>query len=503
MQHSFQAAAHISLDRERGLLIPDTPRTWFGRHQWRLFIISLFINDLIMVGLGLRLAFAVRFGMSVPFFKLDIVPNLAYYQQVSLVLVGLFVAAFAASGLYKQRHLLGGTQEYSLIFRAVTVGMLLVVIAGFLEEELILARGWLIASWGLSFFLVALGRFLLRRVVYGLRHKGYYLQKALIVGANAEGRSLAEQLVSWRTSGLLVLGFVDDRLPAGNMVVHGLQNFGQIDEIDQFVTRYGVQEVIITTSALSRAKMLELFQHFGMRDGVNLRLSSGLFEIITTGLWVKEMAFVPLVGVNKVRLTGLDRVMKFILDYSIAIALLPFILPVLAVLALLVRLDSPGPVIYRRRVMGVNGTQFDALKFRTMHVNGDEILANYPQLQEELAREHKLKWDPRVTRVGSVLRKLSLDELPQIFNVLRGQMSLVGPRMIVADEMKKYDQWAMNLLTVAPGITGLWQVSGRSDLSYEQRVRLDMQYIRNWTIWQDLQILMQTIPAVIRRRGAY
>jgi lipopolysaccharide/colanic/teichoic acid biosynthesis glycosyltransferase len=209
------------------------------------------------------------------------------------------------------------------------------------------------------------------------------------------------------------------------------------------------------------------------------------------------------VGVNKVRLTGLDRVMKFILDYSIAIALLPFILPVLAVLALLVRLDSAGPVIYRRRVMGVNGTQFDALKFRTMHVNGDEILAAYPQLQEELAREHKLKWDPRVTRMGGILRKLSLDELPQIFNVLRGQMSLVGPRMIVADEMKKYDQWAMNLLTVAPGITGLWQVSGRSDLSYEQRVRLDMQYIRNWTIWQDLQILLQTIPAVIRRRGAY
>ncbi len=154
--------------------------------------------------------------------------------------------------------------------------------------------------------------------------------------------------------------------------------------------------------------------------------------------------------------------------------------------------------------MGVNGRSFDAFKFRTMHVNGDEILDAHPELKEELAREHKLKNDPRITRLGRILRKLSLDELPQVFNVLRGEMSIVGPRMISPEEMEKYQQLGMNLLTVKPGITGLWQVSGRSDVSYEERVRMDMYYIRNWNIWLDLQIIFQTIPAVlISHRGAY
>jgi lipopolysaccharide/colanic/teichoic acid biosynthesis glycosyltransferase len=153
--------------------------------------------------------------------------------------------------------------------------------------------------------------------------------------------------------------------------------------------------------------------------------------------------------------------------------------------------------------MGVNGKQFDAFKFRTMYANGDEILAAHPELQQELAQNHKLKDDPRITRIGKWLRKLSLDELPQVFNVLRLEMSLVGPRMISPAELDKYDRWDMNLLTVRPGITGLWQVSGRSDVSYDERVRLDMYYIRNWSIWQDFQILFQTIPAVIKGKGAY
>jgi lipopolysaccharide/colanic/teichoic acid biosynthesis glycosyltransferase len=153
--------------------------------------------------------------------------------------------------------------------------------------------------------------------------------------------------------------------------------------------------------------------------------------------------------------------------------------------------------------MGVNGRQFNAFKFRTMYVNGDEILEQFPELKDELQKTHKLKEDPRVTRVGSLLRKTSLDELPQLFNVLRNEMALVGPRMISPAEMEMYKKYGINLLTVRPGITGLWQVSGRSDVSYEQRVRLDMHYIRNYSLWLDLQILFQTIPAVLKHRGAY
>ncbi len=161
-------------------------------------------------------------------------------------------------------------------------------------------------------------------------------------------------------------------------------------------------------------------------------------------------------------------------------------------------------MFHRRKVLGVGGKVFHALKFRTMLANADEVLNANPRLKEEYQRNHKLKDDPRITRPGRFLRRYSIDELPQLINVLLGQMSLVGPRMISPEEEGEYGRWKMNLLTVKPGITGLWQVSGRSDVSYSQRVRLDMNYIRNYNIWLDLQILLfRTLPTVIKGRGAY
>ncbi len=215
------------------------------------------------------------------------------------------------------------------------------------------------------------------------------------------------------------------------------------------------------------------------------------------------MGFVPLVSLNKLRITGMDALLKTVLDYSIAVPVLILLSPILLIIAVLVKLDSPGPVLHRRRVLDVGGRAFDALKFRTMITNADEYLEQHPEVAEELRREGKLKNDPRVTRLGMLLRRTSLDELPQLFNVVLGQMSLVGPRMITQPELEKFGKWRHNLLTVKPGLSGLWQISGRSDLSYEDRVRLDMHYIRNFTIWLDLKILFQTVGVVFRGAGAY
>jgi lipopolysaccharide/colanic/teichoic acid biosynthesis glycosyltransferase len=198
-----------------------------------------------------------------------------------------------------------------------------------------------------------------------------------------------------------------------------------------------------------------------------------------------------------------DLFLKALMDYGFTAAGLIILLPVMLVLALIVKLDSPGPVIHRRRVLGKGGTQFDAFKFRTMHVNGDEILNRNPELKAQLERDHKLPNDPRITRCGVWMRKLSLDELPQLFNVMLGQMSLVGPRMISPKELARYGEHADELLTVKPGITGLWQISGRSSLKPEDRVRLDMQFIRTRNAWTDFKLLLLTIPAVLKSRGAY
>ena len=198
-----------------------------------------------------------------------------------------------------------------------------------------------------------------------------------------------------------------------------------------------------------------------------------------------------------------QRVLKAAVDYLVVLPAMLFIWPLLLGLAIAVKLDSPGPVIYRRRVLGKNGRVFHAFKFRTMYVNGDEIIAQYPKLKMELEREYKLKCDPRVTRVGKMLRKFSLDELPQLFNILLQDMSIVGPRIITPEEITKYGENGEELMTVMPGLTGLWQASGRSNTGYDRRVTLDMQYIRTWSVWQDIKILFKTVPAVLKGDGAY
>jgi len=200
---------------------------------------------------------------------------------------------------------------------------------------------------------------------------------------------------------------------------------------------------------------------------------------------------------------SLARRIKYALDRVVAAVVIVVLGPVWLLIAALVRLSSPGPIIHRRRVLGCGGGQFDAFKFRTMVADADRRLREDPALRDAFARQMKVRDDPRLTPVGRWLRRTSLDELPQLFNVLRGEMSLVGPRMIAPAEADKYGAFLPRRLAVRPGMTGLWQVSGRQEVSYERRIELDMQYLDSWSLWLDLVILVRTIPAVLSMRGAH
>jgi exopolysaccharide biosynthesis polyprenyl glycosylphosphotransferase len=475
-----------------------------SRGQWRLYKATLLVLDWIMIILAFKLAFYIRFDLNLPIFQQDFPPRVYFYENVMLLLSPLWLLVFASHGLYNRKYLLGGVEEYSRVFRGTVSGLLIVIVAGFLEPGFIIARGWLLIAWFNTFFIVGISRFWLRRVIYYLRRHGFFLSPTIIVGANDEGISLARQLLAGRTSGLDLIGFADKKFPVGKIVCENLRVLCKMENLDKAIKHYGVEDLILATSAISsHDNALDIFKKYGVTSDVTVRLSSGLYEIITTGLTVQELAYVPLVTVNKVRLTGFDKVLKVLLDYLITIPVIILISPILLFIAILVKIDSPGPVLHRRKVMGVNNSQFYAFKFRTMYIDGDKILEAYPELLVELQSTHKLKEDPRITRIGKYLRKYSVDELLQLLNVIRGEMSLVGPRMISPEEMKNYNQWGINLLTVRPGITGLWQVSGRSDVSYADRIRLDMHYIRNWSIWLDLQLLLRTVPVVLRGKGAY
>jgi len=472
--------------------------------QWRFYITGLITSDVVATFVAFWLAYFLRFEwFARPFDPISVV-SFENYRYLLYTVPFLWLAIFAVNGLYVKDNLLGGTREYSKVFTSASEGFFIIVLAGFLAPDFIVARGWLLISWVFTFLMVAGARFLLRRQMYRLRKRGYFLTPAVIVGANEEGRWLAEQLLRWETSGLHIVGFLDKKEPVTSPLFHDLPCLGSVDKMGEIIEQCNIGEVILASSAFStRDYLLDIFTTYGVSEKVNIRMSSGLYEILTTGLTINEFAYVPLVYVNKVRLAGFDSVLKLISDYVLAILSLIVLSPFLLFIGFCIKISSPGPVLHRRLVMGLNGKQFYALKFRTMVTNGDEIFNLHPELKRELETNHKLKNDPRITTIGAFLRKYSLDEIPQLFNVLKREMSLVGPRMISPEEALMYKQFAMNLLTVLPGITGIWQVSGRSDISYEERVRLDMYYVRNWSLWLDFQLLFQTIPVVLRAKGAY
>ncbi len=473
---------------------------WAERHFLRL---SLAIIDILAIGVGFLLAYLMRFEVGITFFYQPVESPLSFYSSLVFWLFPLWILVFALFRLYDFEVLFGGTWEYAKVFNACTTSMMLVIVASFLYPDLVIARAWLLLSWFLVTFNAILGRFLFRRAIYFFRQRGRFLTPVLIVGANEEGMAVAEQLYASSTNGISLVGFVDDALEKGQEVANDLQNLGVVQDLSEVIRRHGIQEIIIASSALSREQLLDIFGTFGNSDDVTLRLSSGLFEIITTGVQVRDIGSVSLLRLNKVRLAGLDTLLKIILDYGVALCSLLVLAPLFPILAIAIKLDSKGSIFHRRKVLGVGGKTFYAYKFRTMYENGDEILKKNENLWAEFQVSFKLKNDPRITKVGRFLRGTSLDELPQLLNVLRGDMSLVGPRMITQEEHERYGKWKINLHTVKPGITGLWQVSGRSDVTYTERVKLDMHYIRNYSIWMDISILWQTIPSVIRGTGAY
>ncbi len=467
-----------------------------------LLSVALVLIDLIAIPVGFGLAYVLRFEAGISWaYQYNEAPS-QFYQGLIFWLVPVWLLVFKLFGLYDFKHLFGGIDEYARVFNACTLGMMFVIVFTFLDVSILVARAWVLLSWVLVTFSVASGRFLLRRFVRRMRDKGRFLTTALIVGSNEEGRAVAEQLQASRGEGILIVGFATDEAVSGSELLPGVPVLGPIDSVVTLVRQHGIQELIVAASALPRAKLIDLLQSCD-DDDLTICLSSGLYELLTTGVEVQEIGNVPLLSINKVRLTGAEMFMKWVLDQVVSIAALLIAWPLMLVIAIAVKRDSPGPILYHRQVIGVGGKPFGALKFRTMYIDADERLARDPALRRQFEENYKLKDDPRVTRVGRFLRRTSLDELPQLFNVLRGQMSWVGPRMITSEERVRYGKWRMNLCTVKPGITGLWQISGRSDVGYQERVMLDMHYIRNYSIWLDLYVLWRTVPVVLKGHGAY
>jgi exopolysaccharide biosynthesis polyprenyl glycosylphosphotransferase len=325
-------------------------------------------------------------------------------------------------------------------------------------------------------------------------------RRTLIVGGGRAGVLVADKIEAHPELGLTTVGFVDDG-PRRSVRGRPEPLLGKVSQLREAIAASRAQVVIFGYTKNDAHDMLVAL--YECAPHVEVLMMPRFFQYVSAGMRVENMAGMPLLRVSRSELTSTERFLKRAEDLVLGGLVTLLCLPFLPLLALAIKLDSPGPIFYTAERVGRGGKPFRMYKFRSMMQSADEDTEALARLAEEDPRGLKNKTDERVTRLGAFLRKSSIDEIPQIINVLKGEMSLVGPRPAVAAEVAAYDEWQRKRLQVAPGITGMWQVNGRSDVPFDERIWLDFSYVDAWSLWLDVSILLKTVPAVLSARGAY
>jgi Undecaprenyl-phosphate galactose phosphotransferase WbaP len=423
------------------------------------------------------------------------------YWQLWPVL-GLFIAAYALVGLYPGVTL-SPVDEMRWICLTTTLMYFALAAMVFMRREgEIYSRGVFVVAWLLSILLVITCRAVARLLFARKRWWGY---PTMVLGAGKTGSMVIRTLKRRPGIGLKPVLVLDDN-PEKHGSLHGVPVVGGVELAPALARTRKIPYAIVAMPGVPRDRLLSLLERYGS-SFAHLLVIPDLFEF--SSLWVeaKDMGGVLGLEVRQRLLLPGPRFTKFLIDLAATLIGGLLVLPLIGLIALLIKLDSPGPIFYSQMRIGQGGHSFKAWKFRTMVQNADYALKDYfeqhPELREDWERDQKLRYDPRVTRIGRFLRRTSLDELPQLWNILRGEMSLVGPRPIIDEEIPRYGDKFSLYTKVIPGLTGLWQVSGRNNITYEERVSLDAYYVRNWSVWLDVYILLRTVWVVLSGEGAY
>ena len=357
----------------------------------------------------------------------------------------------------------------------------------------------LLGFWLFAIVAITAGRAIARGVAR--RHLAY-VQNTIIVGAGDVGQLVAKKLRQHPEYGLNLVGFVDDQPKTRSEGLTDIALLGGLEQLPQMVQILDVERVIVAFSNDSHEEMLDLIRSLKDLD-IQIDLVPRFFEVIGTNVGIHTAEGLPLIGLPALKLSRSSHVMKRAMDLAFSITGLVLLSPVFLAVAVWIKLDSRGPVFFRQLRMGSGDQTFEILKFRTMAVDADERKQDLAALNKHVngdPRMFKIPNDPRVTRSGKVLRRFSIDELPQLWNVVRGQMSLVGPRPLILEEDLHVVDWRRQRLNLKPGITGLWQVLGRDDIGFEEMVRLDYVYVTTWSLLNDMKLVLRTIPALYRAR---
>lgn len=473
----------------------------------------LWMLDFCCLVLSLYLGWWVRWGSGL----FGATGTFTAQRWMTLAVAGvLWTAIFSFEGLYRRPKLISIGGQILSIVKSVTLGYLLILALSFalrqhfyVQTRLVFAFGWVIAIALLSAVRVGYVRTAIRRKA---RHRAG-AKRAIVVGALPFARTYLEGKTPV-ASGYEVLGFVETREGEISSYLGPDCVLGQINRLDEIVSDYEIEDIFIPIGLLEDRGSFEIVNRCS-RTGLPVRMVSDIFQILMPEEPKEKMEGVAGPGLGEPALKGMGIVAKRFVDLSMAGLVVVIFAPLLAVIALMVRLLSPGPVLFRQIRAGKDGNPFTFYKFRTMRHDIDDTLhreyaTNFIGGKELRLRDedkdekvYKMPNDPRVTSIGRILRKTSLDELPQLFNVIKGDMSLVGPRPPICYELTIYKEWHKRRLRAKPGITGLWQVSGRSSVPFHDMVLLDLYYINRWSLLLDLEIMIKTIPVVLYGKGAY
>jgi exopolysaccharide biosynthesis polyprenyl glycosylphosphotransferase len=458
----------------------------------RRILMARVLLDLLAITGSLGLATALRFGPAPE------TPE-PYAQWLPLWLA-LWWGGLLAAGLYDRLKTENPAEELRRILHGVTLGALTVVVFSF-STGFHLSRPWLAIALATAVVTVTAGRFVMRKVLHRLRRRGLMRRRALVVGADRSGKALATSVAMAPWEGIDVLGYIAVNGQTGEGLTSNDIILGSVDRLKELTRNLQISEVLVAPTVALNGHLSDVVAAI---DGiaVDLRVATGLEGFLTSRLTFQPLGDRPLVSVERNELRPSGRLLKRLLDVVLAGGLIVATAPVMAVAALLIKRDSKGPVFFRQKRVGIDGEEFNIWKLRSMVADAEEIKKVLAEQNEADGLLFKMTNDPRITKVGAILRKTCIDELPQLFNVLAGHMSLVGPRPPLPEEVALYDKRIGRRLLVRPGLTGLWQINGRHELAFEDYIRFDLLYVQNWSLALDLYILAKTLPAVVAGRGA-
>jgi len=462
------------------------------------------ILDAALVFVSFALAYYARYELQLirPVFDPNRAPFEPYLPYTAVFALLVFLH-YQGSGLYKSNRGRSWLEEVYTLGNGITNATVVVLGLYFLFQPLVFSRLMLLYAAVIALALLALVRAARRIVQAYLRTKGIGVQRVLVIGAGDVGRSVLRTMIARQELGYQPVGYVDDEPERASVDLGRVKGLGGLKNLGKTIRNHFVDLVVITLPWSQHDLILDLVQ-VCRRAGVEVRVVPDVLQLNLRQVQVENLDGIPLLGASgDVVLGGRNRLIKRIID----LALITLAAPILVILGLLIvlaiRLEGPGPILYTQKRIGLNGKAFNMIKFRSMIPNAEELRAKLVMESGEDPRHPKIKNDPRVTHVGRFIRMMSLDELPNLINIVRGQMSLVGPRPPTPDEVKLYEPWHMQRLQILPGLTGLWQVNGRSDVPFDEMCLLDIYYIENWSVKLDAQILMMTVPRVLLRHGAY